>query len=87
MSKHHQQNKAHQINREGTSMSVGPETSNQIQEQIESSELQNNVGFVPSYEEVQRLAYHIHEEKGGSDLENWLEAERVLKEEHHHAEL
>jgi hypothetical protein len=41
--------------------------------------------FVPAYEEVQRKAYQIHEQKGGSDFENWLEAERILKEEHQHA--
>jgi hypothetical protein len=81
MSKHRHQNKAHQTNREGGSISVGPETSNQGQEQMES--LQSDFGFVPSYEEVQRRAYQIHEERGGSDLENWLEAERALKEEHH----
>jgi hypothetical protein len=40
-------------------------------------------GFVLVYEDIQRRAYQIHEEKGGSDLENWLEAERVLKEERH----
>jgi hypothetical protein len=38
--------------------------------------------FVPSYEEIQLRAYQIHLQKGGSDLENWLEAERLLKQEH-----
>jgi len=28
---------------------------------------------------IQLLAYQIHQEKGGSDLDNWLEAERSLK--------
>jgi hypothetical protein len=36
----------------------------------------------PSYEEVQRRAYHIYLERGesgGSELENWLLAENELK--------
>ncbi len=38
--------------------------------------------FVPAYEDVQKKAYQLHEEKGGSEFDNWLEAERILKEEH-----
>ena len=38
----------------------------------------------PSHEEVQLRAYQLHEEKGGSDFENWLEAERLLREEYLH---
>jgi len=30
--------------------------------------------------EIEVLAYHIHEERGGTDFDNWLEAERLLKE-------
>lgn len=37
---------------------------------------------VPSQEEVRNLAYSIHEQKGGSDIENWLEAESILREEY-----
>jgi len=29
--------------------------------------------------DIKLRAYQIHLEKGGSDLENWLEAERSLK--------
>ena len=32
---------------------------------------------------IQVLAYQIHQEKGGSALDNWLEAERILKNYHH----
>jgi hypothetical protein len=67
MSKRHHQNRLHSTNRVGTSISVDPEFPDQIQEQV-------------TYEDIQRRAYQIHEEKGGSDLENWLEAERALKE-------
>lgn len=28
---------------------------------------------------IQFLAYQIHHEKGGTALDNWLEAERILK--------
>jgi hypothetical protein len=28
---------------------------------------------------IQLRAYQIHQEKGGSDLDNWLEAEEILK--------
>lgn len=38
--------------------------------------------FTPSYEDIKMRAYLLHEERGGSDLDNWLEAERLLKEEH-----
>ena len=30
---------------------------------------------------IQLLAYKIHQEKGGADLDHWLEAERILKKE------
>jgi hypothetical protein len=30
--------------------------------------------------DIEILAYQIHEQKGGSELENWLEAERMIKE-------
>jgi len=64
MSKH-QRTKPQPNSRANTSM-VGPENSTE--------------GFIPSYEDIQRRAYEIHEQKGGSDLENWLEAEQSLKE-------
>ena len=30
---------------------------------------------------IQLRAYQIHQEKGGSDFDNWLEAEKSLKKE------
>jgi uncharacterized protein YqgQ len=30
---------------------------------------------------LQLIAYQIHQEKGGDALDNWLEAERILKNE------
>ena len=35
----------------------------------------------PSYEEIQKRAYEIYQQKGGSELDNWLEAEQSLKHE------
>jgi hypothetical protein len=32
---------------------------------------------------IESLAYQIYREKGGSALDNWLEAERILKNTHH----
>lgn len=72
MSKRHHQNKLDPVNRVGTSISIDPEAP------PSSSEIE----FIPSYEDLQRRAYKIHEEKGGSDLDNWLEAEQILKKEH-----
>ena len=37
--------------------------------------------FIPAYDVIQLRAYQIHQEKGGSDMDNWLEAERILKSE------
>ena len=31
---------------------------------------------------VQLLAYQIYQKKGGSALDNWLEAERILRDSH-----
>lgn len=31
------------------------------------------------HDSIQLLAYQIYHEKGGSALDNWLEAERILK--------
>jgi Protein of unknown function (DUF2934) len=31
------------------------------------------------HEKVQVRAYHIYQEKGGSHLDNWLEAERTIR--------
>lgn len=47
---------------------------------IGSQEVQEE--YMPNFLDVQRLAYQIYQEKGGNDFDNWLEAERILKEEH-----
>jgi len=70
MSKRHH-NRVHSSSHSSSTMSIGSQENQETQETI-----------LPNYMDVQRLAYQIHEEKGGSDLDNWLEAERILKGEH-----
>jgi hypothetical protein len=44
------------------------------------------IGFAPSSDEVRRRAYEIYVNRGctnGSDVEDWLEAERQLRETTH----
>lgn len=77
MSKNHQRNKTNSNNRGSASTTIDPET----MEGAGHSPSKSVDGAAPSYEEIQARAYQIHEQKGGSELENWLEAEKVLKEE------
>ncbi len=37
----------------------------------------DQTNFVVDQRPIQMLAYQLHEEKGGTDLENWYEAERI----------
>jgi hypothetical protein len=53
---------------------------NHVNKQRSNSSGLSSIADMPSHQDIKVLAYWIHEEKGGSDLENWLEAERVLKE-------
>ena len=85
MSKHRQQTKTKSNNRLGTSMSVEPEAPHQVQDQadelMQARTSQTSQEWAPTFDEIQLRAYQIHEEKGGSDLDNWLEAEQVLRKE------
>ena len=45
---------------------------------IKSEDIQSKVAEEDS--SIKLRAYQIHLEKGGSDLDNWLEAERCIKE-------
>jgi hypothetical protein len=47
--------------------------------------LNSSAADAPANEEIQRRAYCIHVERGGQhgcDLDDWLQAERELTEEH-----
>jgi len=37
---------------------------------------------VPEHISIQNRAYQIHQEKGGHQLDNWLEAERTIRNIH-----
>lgn len=64
MTKHHLQNLAEQILNKGHRCA------------IEFDDIQTKM--VVDERPVRLLAYQIHQEKGGSDLDNWFEAERDL---------
>jgi len=78
MSKHtHHQSKAEQIDNKahGTQpVHYDPYKSTGV---VKSEAIQTKVAEQES--SIKLRAYQIHEEKGGSDLDNWLEAEQFLK--------
>src|SRR5580704_7518726 len=78
MSKHHIENLAEQIANKGHASAPFHygKNSNNASKPIVSKESQTNV---VDEESIQLRAYQIHQEKGGSDLDNWLEAEQNLK--------
>jgi len=79
MSKHHLKNVAEQISNTGHGSAPFhygkiPDQSSKL---MESGDIQTKVADVDS--SIQLRAYQIHQEKGGTDLDNWLEAEQSLK--------
>ena len=68
MSKHHIQNLAEQIANKGHGSAA-----------MESEDIRAKV--VEEDSSIKLRAYQIHLEKGGSDLDNWLEAEQSIKKE------
>ncbi len=78
MSKHHHQSNAEHIDNRahGAPPFNYEKASIQANKPIESGNSQmKGAGDGSS---VQTLAYQIYQEKGGSELDNWLEAERIL---------
>ena len=78
MAKRHLQSVAEQITEKGHGEAPfhNEKTYNQANRSIESGNGQmKGAGDGSS---VQTLAYQIYQEKGGSELDNWLEAERIL---------
>ena len=56
------------------------------QEVAESEKTQLQLADGPSLEEVRKRAYELHVERGcvhGCDLDDWLQAERELKDKNH----
>jgi hypothetical protein len=80
MSKHAYKSHKHQnpSNRLDTVTSVGSEASYQSKPQ-ETYDYNERV-FIPE-QDIQKRAYEIYQLKGGSDIDNWLEAEKILEEE------
>ena len=79
MSKHHIENLAEQIANKGHGSAPfhNEKKSNFASEAAKSQDISTKVADENS--SIQLRAYQIHLEKGGSDLDNWLEAERSLK--------
>jgi len=75
MSKHtHHQSKAEQIDNKAHGVEPFHYNPYQASEKMESKKEE-----VINDNPVQNLAYKIYQEKGGFALDNWLEAERILK--------
>lgn len=81
MSKHHHQSKAEQIgNKAHDAATFHRESiSKYSSKSAKSKDIPANA-IAGDDDLVQLQAYQIYQEKGGSDLDNWLEAERMLKD-------
>ena len=79
MSKHHLQSVSEQILNTGHGCAPFhyKQESDQISRPMKSDDIKTKMLVDDS--PVQLLAYQIHEEKGGSDLDNWFEAQRTLE--------
>jgi hypothetical protein len=78
MAKKHLQSAAEQITEKGHGAAPFhyEKAYNQTNESVKSGNIQMKVPGDAS--SVQTLAYQIYQQKGGSELDNWLEAERIL---------
>ena len=76
MSKHHLQSVAEQIANKGHASAPfhNEKKSYQVSEAIQSEDISTKVAEDNS--SIKLRAYQIHLDKGGPDLDNWLEAER-----------
>ena len=79
MSKHHIENLAEQIVHKGHG-SAPFHNEKKPNQASDAAKSENNSTIVSEEDSSIKLrAYQIHLEKGGSDLDNWLEAERSFK--------
>jgi len=79
MSKHTHRSLAEQIGNK-VHVSAPVPYKNRIPQENESMESENvRMKVAIDNNSIQLRAYQIYQEKGGSDLDNWLEAERILK--------
>ena len=79
MSKHHVENLAEQIANKGHASA--PFRNEKKHNQAGEAAKLENISTIEADENssIQLRAYQIHLEKGGSDIDNWLEAERSSK--------
>ena len=75
---HHQTNEEQRNNKEH---GAAPFHYDPYQVDASAGNIQTNLAVEDS--SIQLRAYQIHEEKGGSDFDNWLEAEQILKNNKH----
>jgi hypothetical protein len=80
MSKHHIQNLAEQIANKGHGSAPFHygKSPYKADESMGSGNIQTKAAI--DNNSIQLRAYQIYQEKGGSELDNWLEAERILSE-------
>ncbi len=80
MSKHHHQSKAEQIDNKAHDAGTfhRESVSKYASKSAKSQDIPANAAAADD-NAIQLRAYQIYQEKGGSDLDNWLEAERTLK--------
>jgi hypothetical protein len=78
MSKHtHHQSRAEQIDNKAHGIPPFHYDPYEASRKLKTEDISTKVADENS--SIQLQAYQIHLEKGGSDLDNWLEAERNLK--------
>ena len=79
MSKHHLQNLAEQMASKGHG--CAPFHYGKSPDQVFQLKETGNMGTKIAIDNnsIQLRAYQIHEVKGGSEMDNWLEAERILR--------
>ncbi len=69
MSKHHIQNLAEQMANKGHGSSP-----------FHFIKIPSQAGVIDN-STIQLRAYHLHQIKGGAEIDNWLEAEKILRNE------
>ena len=79
MSKHKIENLAEQIANKGHASATlnNKKKPNQVSKSANSENISRME--VDENNSIQLRAYQIHQEKGGSELDNWLEAEQTLR--------
>ena len=80
MSKQQRESLSEQMKNTGHGQAPFHKEPYQTKEFVEPKNKSKRIGVLNS--SIQILAYRLHQEKGGSDLDNWLEAELILSNKH-----